>query len=235
MRVILETKTAEFIEKKSRFISTIYYVPNIETCEKIILEHKKKYYDAKHNCYAYILGKDAKIEKSTDDGEPQGTAGHPMLDILKGEKLTYILAIVTRYFGGILLGTGGLVHSYSESLKMAIAIATFSNIEYGYVVRFLLKYDEYGAFVNILKNIDVDKFSNANIYNDDYGNVVETKNIIEIKKEFSNEISLEYIINENVFDLLNKKIVDLTKGRVIFEKIDLRMYYINLKKEIVFI
>ena len=226
MKVILETKSAEIVEKKSRFISTIYYATNVEECEKVLLNHKKKYYDAKHNCYAYILGIDGREEKSSDDGEPQGTAGHPMLDILKGEKLTYTLAVVTRYFGGILLGTGGLVRSYSDSLKKALANATFANIEQGHHISFSLKYDEYGAFTNILKALDSANFSNFDF---------ASKNVIELKKEFSSEITLEYIVNVAVFDLLNKKLIDLTKGRVELIKTEIKSYYLNKNNDIIYV
>ena len=114
MRVILENKTAEIVEKKSRFIANIFYVESVEAAEEKLAEIKKKHYDAKHNCFAYIIGTNGEQVKSSDDGEPQGTAGHPMLDILKGNDLTNCIAIVTRYFGGTLLGTGGL--RTSESL-----------------------------------------------------------------------------------------------------------------------
>ena len=132
MKVLLETTTAEIVEKKSRFIANVFYVENENEADARLNEIRKKYYDAKHNCYAYILGKNGENMKSSDDGEPQGTAGHPMLDILKGEGITNCIAIVTRYFGGTLLGTGGLVRAYSESLKAAIKNAKFSNIYDGF-------------------------------------------------------------------------------------------------------
>ena len=118
---ISKNETTEIIEKKSKFIADIYPVKNAEEAENKIKEIKKKYYDAKHHCIAYrIVEEDRIIEKSSDDGEPSGTAGAPMLNILQGSNLCNIIVIVTRYFGGILLGTGGLVRAYSDATKKAI-------------------------------------------------------------------------------------------------------------------
>ncbi len=107
--------TAEVVEKKSKFIANIFYINSDLEAEQIIKKVKKKYYDAKHNCIAYRVMQDEKlIERSSDDGEPSGTAGAPMLSILQKNNLCNILVVVTRYFGGILLGTGGLVSCYSK-------------------------------------------------------------------------------------------------------------------------
>lgn len=113
---IKENSTFELVEKKSKFIGQAFIVENVEEAEEIIKTTKKKYYDARHNCYAYrILKKDEIIQKFSDDGEPSSTAGAPILNILEKNNLVNVLVIVTRYFGGILLGTGGLVKAYSES------------------------------------------------------------------------------------------------------------------------
>ena len=104
----------ELVEKKSRFIANLFYVESTQKAENIIKEIRKKYYDAKHNCIAYRIIENGRIvEKASDDGEPSGTAGAPMLNILQKNNLANVLIIVTRYFGGILLGTGGLVRAYS--------------------------------------------------------------------------------------------------------------------------
>ena len=96
----------EFIEKKSRFISYAYFIDSVEKANKYLEELRKEYYDARHICYAYVLNSPV-IEKCSDDGEPSGTAGKPLLDILKKRKLTNVLVVVVRYFGGIKLGAGG--------------------------------------------------------------------------------------------------------------------------------
>ncbi len=110
----------EIVIEKSRFITRIFRVDSIDNVNNILEEIRKKHYDATHNCYAYILGDNQEIQKCSDDGEPQKTAGFPMMDVLKKNNLTNVLVIVTRYFGGVLLGTGGLVRAYSNSLLQAI-------------------------------------------------------------------------------------------------------------------
>lgn len=118
---ILKDETAEIVEKKSKFIANIFLVESAEEAENKIKSIKKKYYDAKHNCIAYRVTESGKIiEKSSDDGEPSGTAGGPMLNILQKNNLCNVVVIVTRYFGGILLGTGGLVRAYSDATQKAI-------------------------------------------------------------------------------------------------------------------
>lgn len=110
----------EIEEKKSRFIATLRHVESEEEAQAVIAELKKKYWDARHNCSAYIIGTDKPIERCSDDGEPSRTAGMPMLDILKGAGLTDVVAVVTRYFGGVLLGTGGLVRAYQGAVRAGL-------------------------------------------------------------------------------------------------------------------
>lgn len=121
---IKENIQTEIVVKKSKFICNLIKVENQEEAENVIKNIKKKYYDARHNCIAYrVIEEDKVIEKSSDDGEPSGTAGGPMLNILQKNNLCNVVVIVTRYFGGILLGTGGLVRSYSDATLNAIEIA----------------------------------------------------------------------------------------------------------------
>ena len=107
----------EITEKKSRFIATVRLVEKEEDALAFIEEMKKKYWDARHNCYAYSIGEHREFTRCSDDGEPQGTAGRPMLDVLLGEEIHNAAVVVTRYFGGTLLGTGGLVRAYSKSVQ----------------------------------------------------------------------------------------------------------------------
>ena len=113
----------EYEEKRSRFLAFVFPAESEEEVLKRIEAHKKKYWDARHNCYAYILGEDGALMRFSDDGEPGGTAGRPMLDVLSGRNLTNVCVIVTRYFGGVLLGTGGLVRAYSQATALAVADA----------------------------------------------------------------------------------------------------------------
>ena len=109
------------VEKKSRFIATTYPVRSEEEALQFIEAMRKKYWDARHNCFAYVIGARGELQRFSDDGEPGGTAGKPMLDVLLGEELRDIAVVVTRYFGGTLLGTGGLVRAYSGAVKEGLA------------------------------------------------------------------------------------------------------------------
>ncbi len=114
---------AETIEKKSRFIATVLEVTTSEQAENALAQLRKKYYDATHNCFAYQIGEHNEIRRFSDDDEPQGTAGKPILDVLKGEDIKNTLICVTRYYGGTLLGTGGLVRAYGHAAKEGLLAA----------------------------------------------------------------------------------------------------------------
>lgn len=142
------------IIQKSEFITHLYRVESINDVDTILEATRKKYYDATHNCYAYIIGDNQDIQKCSDDGEPQKTAGAPMMDVLKKNNMTNILAIVTRYFGGILLGAGGLVRAYSSSVAEALSKAKlYTTLE---VVDFMIttSYSGYNSILNI-KDINI--------------------------------------------------------------------------------
>ena len=125
-RTVYEGGEGEIVEKKSRFIAHVEHVKTEEEALAFIEKIRKQYWDARHNCHAYRIGERSELSRASDDGEPQGTAGRPMLDVLAGEDLHDICVVVTRYFGGTLLGTGGLVRAYSqatqEGLKNSILI-----------------------------------------------------------------------------------------------------------------
>ena len=120
-RVPFQASDSEFVEKRSRFISHIWPVETEEQAQQYIKDMKVKYYDARHNCWCYLLG--GSVVRYSDDGEPQGTAGQPMLTVFQREHVTNVLCVVTRYFGGILLGAGGLTRAYSKSARDALAAA----------------------------------------------------------------------------------------------------------------
>ena len=115
VRIVYEGGQGEIVEKKSRFICNVFVVNSEEEALECIEKMKKKYWDARHNCFAYVIGERQQIQRCSDDGEPSGTAGKPMLDVLLGNKLCNAAVVVTRYFGGTLLGTGGLVRAYQKS------------------------------------------------------------------------------------------------------------------------
>lgn len=116
-RVLLAGGSGEIEEKKSRFIAALRPVETEEEAVLFIEEIKKKYWDARHNCYAYVIGERAEIMRYSDDGEPGGTAGKPMLEVLLGSGIRNVAVVVTRYFGGTLLGTGGLVRAYTQAVQ----------------------------------------------------------------------------------------------------------------------
>ena len=121
IRVPFEAAESEFTEKRSRFISHIWKVESEEEALAHIRDTKSKYYDARHNCWCYIVGRNT--VRYSDDGEPQGTAGQPMLKVFERENVTNVCCVVTRYFGGILLGAGGLTRAYSRGAKDALSAA----------------------------------------------------------------------------------------------------------------
>ena len=146
-KTIINNAEAEIVEKRSKFIANIYYVKSLEEVEEKLKDIKKKYFDSRHNCYAYrIEDEDTIIERASDDGEPSGTAGAPILNILNKMELMNVLVIVTRYFGGILLGTGGLVKAYSQATKMAIENAKFAVEENGILAEINLNYNDFDNF-----------------------------------------------------------------------------------------
>ena len=143
-KTIQQEATGEITEKKSRFIATLRPVSTEEEALAFIAEMKKKYWDARHNCSAYIIGADKPLERCSDDGEPSRTAGMPMLEVLKGSGLSNICAVVTRYFGGILLGTGGLVRAYQAATAEGIKSSVILTCKYLNRIKLTLDYTAYG-------------------------------------------------------------------------------------------
>lgn len=140
-KTIEENISTEIVEKKSKFIGHLYAVESVEQAEELIKQANKKYFDARHNCYAFcVTTETGRIERFSDDGEPSGTAGAPMLNILTTQKFSNVLIVVTRYFGGILLGTGGLVKAYSAVTLEALRKANVVEKEIGKEVQLVVSY-----------------------------------------------------------------------------------------------
>ena len=148
-RKIIKDGYGQITEKKSRFLGQIHAAGSPEEALERVTEVKKKYFDAKHHCYAYLCGDDADIKKYSDDGEPSGTAGMPLLNILESEGLTDCVVIVTRYFGGVLLGTGGLVRAYTDAAKAAMSASDIHTVAHKMIVRLVMDYTDTGK-VNFL-------------------------------------------------------------------------------------
>lgn len=204
---IKDTIQAEIIEKKSKFIANLFYVESAKQAEDIIKETKKRYHDARHNCVAYRIIEDEKIvEKASDDGEPSGTAGMPMLQILKSNNLANVLVIVTRYFGGILLGTGGLVRAYSNSLIKAIEKSQKQEKCLGVEIELNIEYPEFENFKYYCKK---NKINIINIINTNYSeNIVCNIELEESKKQKLLEDYREKKINISKINDLSIKYIN---------------------------
>ena len=155
MKRVLKTGNAEIVEKKSRFIGIVLNVTSPEDALDKVNLIKKKYYDARHSCYAYICGDDGMERRFSDDGEPSGTAGKPMMDVLAGCDVTNCLVVVTRYFGGTLLGTGGLVKAYSSAARLALEDAQLTEVTSGIVCSIQADYNSIGKIQYILASMDI--------------------------------------------------------------------------------
>ena len=197
-----EASTAEIVEKKSLFIANSCHIESKEEAEEKINLIKKKYYDAKHNCFAYITLNENEIQKKcSDDGEPSGTAGAPMLEILEKQSIYNVVVIVTRFFGGILLGTGGLVRAYSDSLKEAIKKSTLVEQEPGYEAEIKLPYADFEKFKYYCNK------NNINIINSEYSDFIICK--IEVNDAEKNRLEIEFREQNNfkimTFDIIRQK------------------------------
>lgn len=202
---LLGDANAEFIEKKSQFIGFVTHCDTetkaIDFIEKIRSSHRK----ATHNVYAYIL-RDNNISRYSDDGEPQGTAGVPVLEVLKKNNLTDICCVVTRYFGGIMLGGGGLVRAYSHSAKIAIDAAETVFMRESCLYNIICNYNEYGKIKHFLSS----QSESYRILNESFSENIEIELITPIENNFIS------------------KIIDITNAKVTIDKIKTAYYdYLN--------
>ena len=143
-RTIYRGGEDEIVEKKSRFIATVVPVNTEEEALEFVEKTRKKYWDARHNCFAYIIGERGQLQRCSDDGEPNGTAGKPMLDVLLGNELRNVAVVVTRYFGGILLGAGGLVRAYSHGAGLGVEASGIVTMAPCITASLQCAYDQYG-------------------------------------------------------------------------------------------
>jgi uncharacterized YigZ family protein len=200
--LLIEGAGAEIVEKKSRFIATIQPVSSEEEALAFVAQMKKKYYDARHNCWAFIVGTDNVVAKCSDDGEPSGTAGRPMLEVLTGSGIHNIVVVVTRYFGGVLLGTGGLVRAYQGALKEALPLCKTATQRYGVRLKIKTDYNMIGKIQYILAN------NNINIEDSAYGADVELIALVPIED----------------YNRLSTQITEATSAKAVLEEIE-RTYF----------
>lgn len=149
----------EVIEKKSRFIARVQAAHTEEEAAAFVESEKKRFWDARHHCYAYILGEQGQTKRYSDDGEPSGTAGRPILEVLEGSGIRNLIVVVTRYFGGTLLGTGGLVRAYTQAAQAGLVNSTVAVMRYGYGLTVGTDYNGIGKLQYILgqRGIPIDE------------------------------------------------------------------------------
>lgn len=204
---ILDAGTDEIIEKKSRFIGYVSHVETEEEALAFVAEIKKKHYDARHNCYAYAIGEEQPLLRFSDDGEPGGTAGKPILEVITGKGLCNVCIVVTRYFGGTLLGTGGLVRAYTDASKACIEATEIIKKSLVVPMTFTTNYTDLGKIQYILGNEGID------ISDSEYGEsvILKVEIFIEdeqrIKKALTEATAARIQIEqeEPVFSIINRR------------------------------
>jgi uncharacterized YigZ family protein len=209
-KAVYEGKTGELVEKKSRFIATVFSIESEEEALEKVAAMKKKYWDARHNCYAYVVGDNNEIQRFSDDGEPSQTAGKPMLDVLLAQKIHNVLVVVTRYFGGVLLGTGGLVRAYSKATKMGLDNSILLDKVYGTRMTVKIDYTVAQKIKYIISQLDIYSIDTK------YTDVVEEDVVVEddLLEEFKQKINeatngnakIE-VIKQGYFGICDNKVI----------------------------
>ncbi|MCR5485384.1 MAG: IMPACT family protein [Clostridiales bacterium] len=195
-KTILSPASDEFVERRSRFIGNIKPVSSSEEAIAFINDIKSKYWDATHNVYAYVL-REGQTRRYSDDGEPQGTAGMPVLNVLLKEELTDCVVTVTRYFGGVLLGAGGLVRAYSHGAKIAVDAGKIITVSLCDILKIVSDYNFYGRLVPLVS---------------EYGGKIEDT-------DFADGVTLTVKMPSDVSRAFDDKMFDLSNGRFKSEKI----------------
>ena len=190
----------EYIIEKSRFIATIAPVSTEEEAQAFIQRISKEFWDATHNCTAYAIGPRQEQQRSSDNGEPSGTAGKPMLEVLKKTAITNVAVVVTRYFGGIKLGAGGLIRAYSHSVAKAVQEGPKLLIAPRQIVSLTIDYSYFGSVERQLQTLE-----------------------LPYQSTFTDTISLEIYVEPNFVNDLETTITNLTGGNLLWELQDIRM------------
>ena len=187
----VQTFTGEIVEKKSRFIANVRKVECEEEAVAFIEEMKKRYYDARHNCSAFVIGTRGELTRCSDDGEPSGTAGRPMLEVLLGTEIRGIAAVVTRYFGGTLLGTGGLVRAYTQSLQEALKHCPTVIMKYGKRIQIDTDYNGIGKILYFMGQ----------------------KGLTQESSEYTDKVRIVVLVPGEEAEHFCKEVTELTAGR----------------------
>ena len=207
--IIKEGGQGEIVEKKSRFIATVLPIDTEEEALQYIEKIKKKYWDARHNCFAFVIGSNNEIQRFSDDGEPQGTAGKPILETLLNENLHNTLIVVTRYFGGTLLGTGGLVRAYGQSSKEGIRNSVIQKVCEGISFKLTVDYNSIGKIKYIMGQMG----------------------IADAQEEYGQNVVLSILMKKDEYNEFNTKVTDATGGKAVFEDEEDREYREEVKEK----
>lgn len=196
MKILYQGGTGELEEKKSRFIADTLPIASSEEALSFIEKTKKQYWDARHHCYAYVLGDRHEIQRFSDDGEPGGTAGKPMLDVILGENIHNMAVVVTRYFGGTLLGTGGLVRAYSGAVRAGLEASVILEKQQGRRLLLQTTYSDLGKIQYLLLGNSIP------ILSEDYGANVCFEALVPLDMEKN----------------ITEQLIDGTGGRIVIER-----------------
>lgn len=207
-RVLLEGGTGEYEEKRSRFIATVRKCESEAEATAFIEEMKKKYWDARHNCYAYCIGSRGELTRCSDDGEPGGTAGRPMLEVLLGEGIRNAAVVVTRYFGGVLLGTGGLVRAYTRAVKEGLKHCSLGWMRYGQEFLVSTDYNGIGKLLHLLGKAGIEPLSS----------------------EYTDKVTLRLTVAAESVESLQGEMVEITGGKLEIKKLR-ELYFIDKEKD----
>lgn len=197
----------EIVEKKSRFIAHVLPIQSEEEALAHIERIKKQYWDARHNCFAFIIGRNNEIQRFSDDGEPQGTAGKPILEVLTNGNIHNTLIIVTRYFGGTLLGTGGLVRAYGQSAKAGLENALVMRVCEGVSFDLRCDYNSIGKIKYIMGQMN-----------------------ISAEEEYGEDVNLHINMKKSDLPNFQSQVVDATSGKAVWGEIEEIQYKENIEK-----
>ncbi|MCD8077188.1 MAG: YigZ family protein [Lachnospiraceae bacterium] len=210
VKIVYEGGQGEVVEKKSRFLADVAAVDSEEAAAAFIESIRKKYWDARHHCSAYVLGERSEISRCSDDGEPSGTAGRPILDVLLGAGVRNACIVVTRYFGGTLLGTGGLVRAYGRAAREGLAASLVLERIEGEKLRLTCDYNSLGKIQYLAGN----------------------RGLTALESEYADAVSLTYLLPAAEAERFTAEITDATSGRVGIEDLGEQRYAV-LDREVI--
>ncbi|MBQ9155709.1 MAG: YigZ family protein [Eubacterium sp.] len=208
-KAVYQGGSGEIVEKKSRFIAHVASVSTVEEAQQFIDRIKKEYWDARHNCSAFSVGDQTPLTRSSDDGEPSGTAGKPILEVILGSGIHNIVIVVTRYFGGTLLGTGGLVRAYTEAAREGIKNSVIIEKIPGVKMRLRTDYTDLGKIQYILAQ----------------------NNVSTVDTEYTDQVALTALFAQDEEDRIKKLLTEATSGRVVMEEL-CELYFASADGEI---